>query len=68
MIKEYKQKLYLEKLYKKNTIDLDNYFKYSGKLEIGKKFKEPKGDYVYVHRRLIKNDMSKYKFKKNKNG
>jgi len=68
MIKEYKQMIYLDKLYKKNTIDLDNYFKYSGKLEIGKKFKEPKGDYVYVHRRLIKNDMSKYKFKKNKNG
>jgi hypothetical protein len=68
MIKEYKQMIYLEKLYKKNTIDLDNYFKYSGKLEIGKKFKEPKGDYVYVHRRLIKNDMSKYKLKKNKNG
>jgi len=64
MIKEYKQMIYLEKLYKKNTIDLDNYFKYSGKLEIGKKFKEPKGEYVYVHRRLIKNDMSKYKFKK----
>ena len=64
MIDEYKEKLYLEKLYKKNTIDLDNYFKYSGKLEIGKKFKEPKGDYEYVHRRLIKNDMSKYKFKK----
>jgi len=63
MIKEYKQMIYLEKLYKKNTIDLDNYFKYSGKLEIGKKFKEP-NDYVYVHRRLIKNDMSKYKFKK----
>lgn len=68
MIKEYKQMIYLEKLYKKNTIDLDNYFKYSGKLEIGKKFKEPKRDYVYVHRRLIKNDMSKYKLKKNKNG
>ena len=68
MIKEYKQMIYLDKLYKKNTIDLDNYFKYSGKLEIGKKFKEPKGDYVYIHRRLIKNDMSKYKFKKNKNG
>jgi hypothetical protein len=54
MIDEYKQMIYLEKLYKKNTIDLDNYFKYSGKLEIGKRFKEPKKDYVYVHRRLIK--------------
>jgi len=64
MIKEYKQMIYLEKLYKKNTIDLNNYFNYSGKIEIGKRFREPTGDYVYVHRRLIKNDMSKYKFKK----
>jgi hypothetical protein len=64
MINEYKQKIYLEKLYKKNTIDLDNYFKYSGKLEIGKKFREPKDEYVYVHRTLVNNDMSKYKLKK----
>ena len=64
MIDEYKQMIYLEKLYKKNTIDLDNYFKYSGKLEIGKRFREPTEDYVYVHRRFIKNDMTKYKFKK----
>ena len=64
MIDEYKQMIYLEKLYKKNTIDLDKYFKYSGKLEIGKRFKEPKGDYVYKHRTIINNDMSKYKFKK----
>lgn len=64
MIDEYKQKIYLEKLYKKNTIDLDNYFKYSGKLEIGKKFREPKDEYVYIHRTLVNNDMSKYKLKK----
>jgi hypothetical protein len=62
MINEYRQMIYLEKLYKKNT--MNNYFKYSGKLEIGKRFKEPKGDYVYKHRTIIKNDMSKYKFKK----
>ena len=53
--------IYLEKLYKKNTIDLNNYFKYSGKIEIGKRFREPTGDYVYQHRTIIKNDMSKYK-------
>ena len=64
MIIEYKQKTYLENLYKKNTIDLDKYFKYSGKVEIGKRFKEPKEDYVYIHRTIIKNDMSKYRFKK----
>jgi len=62
MIKEYKQMMYLENLHKKNTIDLDKYFKYSGKIEVGKKFKEPKGDYVYKHRIIINNDMSKYKF------
>tara|TARA_S200002703_G_scaffold158362_1_gene168530 strand:- start:2876 stop:3070 length:195 start_codon:yes stop_codon:yes gene_type:complete len=64
MINEYKQKIYLEKLYKKNTIDLDNYFKYSGKLEIGKRFREPKDDYIYIHRTLVNNDMTKYKLKK----
>ena len=64
MIIEYKQKTYLENLYKKNTIDLDKYFKYSGKVEIGKRFKEPKENYVYIHRTIVKNDMSKYRFKK----
>ena len=64
MINEYKQKIYLEKLYKKNTIDLDNYFKYSGKLEIGKRFREPKDDCIYIHRTLVNNDMTKYKLKK----
>ncbi len=61
MIDEYKQMIYLKKLYKKNTIDLNNYFKYSGKIEIGKRFKEPKGDYVYVNKTIIKNNMFKYK-------
>ena len=67
MIDEYKEKLYLEKLYKKNTIDLDNYFKYSGKLEIGKRFKEVTEEYTYQVRCYIKNDMSKYKLKNYKN-
>lgn len=64
MINEYKQMLYLENLYKKNTIDLDNYFKYSGRIEIGKRFREPKDDYIYIHRTLVNNDMTKYKLKK----
>ena len=63
MIDEYKEKLYLEKLYKKNTIDLDNYFKYSGKLEIGKKFKRVTEEYTYQVKSYINNDMSKYKLK-----
>jgi hypothetical protein len=67
MIDEYKEKLYLEKLYKKNTIDLDNYFKYSGKLEVGKKFERVKEEYTYQVRTYIKNDMAKYKLKDYKN-
>ncbi len=54
MIDEYKEKLYLEKLYKKNTIDLDNYFKYSGKLEVGNKFKRVTEEYTYQVRTYIK--------------
>ena len=64
MIDEYKQMIYLENLYKKNTIDLDKYFKYSGKLEIGKRFKEPKEDYVEEWKRFcmeIVQDRSKEK-------
>ena len=67
MIDEYKQKIYLEKLYKKNTIDLDNYFKYSGKLEVGNKFKRVTEEYTYQVRTYIKNDMAKYKLKDYKN-
>ena len=32
-IDEIKQAIYFKKLYKENVIDLDNYFKYSGKTE-----------------------------------
>ena len=35
-IAEVKQKKFLEDLYKQNTIELDNYFKYSGKTEESK--------------------------------
>ena len=42
LIAEYKQKKFLEDLYKQNTIELDNYFKYSGKVE------ETKGRYKYI--------------------
>ena len=33
IVEELRQKIYFEKLYKRNTIELDNYFKYSGKVE-----------------------------------
>ena len=39
LIAEVKQKKFLEDLWRKNTIELDHYFKYSGKTE------ETKGDY-----------------------
>ena len=38
MIAELKQKKELDKLYRQNTIDLNNYFAYSGKQEVKKKF------------------------------
>tara|TARA_R100001509_G_scaffold94781_1_gene54892 strand:- start:9961 stop:10221 length:261 start_codon:yes stop_codon:yes gene_type:complete len=38
-IAEYKQKVFLEKLFKKNTIDFNNYFKDSRRIEKGKRFK-----------------------------
>ena len=41
-IAEVKQKKFLEDLYKQNTIDMDDYFKYSGKVE------ETKGRYKYI--------------------
>ncbi len=33
IVEELRQKIYLEKLYKRSIIELDNYFKYSGKVE-----------------------------------
>ena len=39
IIAELKQKQYLNQIYKANIIDLDNYFKNSGKIEEGKRFK-----------------------------
>tara|TARA_R100001163_G_C4967940_1_gene129056 strand:- start:183 stop:488 length:306 start_codon:yes stop_codon:yes gene_type:complete len=38
-IAEYKQKLYLDNFYKEITIDFENYFNYSNKIEKGKRFK-----------------------------
>lgn len=39
LIAEYKQKVFLEKLFKKNTIDFNNYFKDSRRIEKGKRYK-----------------------------
>ena len=39
LIAEYKQKIFLEELYKKNTIQFNSYFKDSRRIEKGKRFK-----------------------------
>ncbi len=38
-VAEYKQKKFLDTLYKKNTIEFDKYFKDSRRIEKGKRFK-----------------------------
>ena len=66
MIAELKQKKELDKLYKQNTIELNDYFAYSGKIEIKGKFVKPNDDYIYKEKIIIKNDMSKYKLEKDR--
>ena len=57
-----------KEIYRKNIIELDDYFAYSGKIEIGGKFVKPSDDLIYQEKSIIKNDMSKYKLKDYKNG
>jgi len=52
-----------KEIYRENIIELDNYFAYSGKIEIGGKFVKPTDDLIYQEKSIIKNDMSKYKLK-----
>ena len=52
-----------KEIYRKNIIELDDYFAYSGKIEIGGKFVKPSGDLIYQEKSIIKNDMKKYKLK-----
>ena len=66
MIAELKQKKELNKLYRQNTIDLNNYFAYSGKQEVKKKFVDFVNEYKFKKRIIINNDMSKYVLKKYK--
>ena len=51
-----------KEIYRKNIIELDDYFAYSGKIEIGGKFVKP-NDFIYLEKSIIKNDMTKYKLK-----
>jgi hypothetical protein len=63
-IDEIKQAIYFKKLYKENVIDLDNYFKYSGKQEYNNNLVDITPEYrakVYIRQM---NDMNKYKLKK----
>lgn len=67
LIKELKEKVFLDKLFKERTIDLNNYFAYSGKEE-KTNYKiayliEKEKRYRAKFAKGIKNDMSKYKFK-----
>jgi len=66
MIAELKQKKELDKLYKQNTIELNDYFAYSGKQEIKKKFVDFVNEYKFKKRIIINNYMSKYVLNDNK--
>lgn len=60
VIAELRQKKELDKLYKKNTIDLNDYFAYSGKQEVKNKFIDYVNEYKFKKQIVINNDMSKY--------
>ena len=63
MIAELKQQKYLNQLYKKNTIDMNDYFAYSGKQEINNKLVSLIPFYRNKKNISINNDMSKYVLK-----
>ena len=56
-----------KRITRKNTIELDHYFAYSGKIEINGKFVKPNDDLIYREKSIIKNDMTKYKLKNYRN-
>ena len=53
-------------MYKKNTIELNDYFAYSGKQEVKNKFVDFVNEYKFKKLVIIKNDMSKYVLNDNK--
>ena len=63
MIAEFKQQQELNKLYKQNTIELNDYFAYSGKQEVKNKFTRIYEDYNFSKNISVNNDMSKYVLK-----
>jgi hypothetical protein len=60
VIDELKQQQELDKLYKQNTIELNDYFAYSGKQEVKNKFTRIYEDYNFSKNISVNNDMSKY--------
>jgi|TARA_Y100000289_G_C3845615_1_gene110794 hypothetical protein len=66
MIAELRQKKELDKLYKQNTIELNDYFAYSGKQERKNRFTKIFEEYNFNKNIRVNNDMSKYVLKKNK--
>ena len=64
IINELKQKKSLYNIYKNNNIELDEYFTYSGKIEVKGRFVNKFDEFTYKEKTFIKNDMSKYVLKK----
>tara|TARA_R110002012_G_scaffold11908_1_gene53302 strand:+ start:1952 stop:2260 length:309 start_codon:yes stop_codon:yes gene_type:complete len=63
-VKDVKTQRFLDKLYKDNIIQLDDYFKYSGKRETKKGFTIKPEENAYSKPMEVNNDMSKYKLNK----
>jgi len=63
VIAEIKQQQELDKLYKQNTIELNDYFAYSGKQEVKNKFTIIYEDFNFNKNISVNNDMSKYVLK-----
>ena len=63
MIAEIKQQQELDKLYKQNTIELNDYFAYSGKQEVKNKFTRIYEDFNFSKNISVNNDMTKYVLK-----
>lgn len=63
LILELKQQKELDKLYKQNTIELNDYFAYSGKQEVKNKFTRIYEDFNFSKNISVNNDMSRYVLK-----
>jgi len=63
VIAQLKQQQELDKLYKQNTIELNDYFAYSGKQEVKNKFTRIYEDFNFSKNISVNNDMTKYVLK-----